>query len=360
MKQNDNVKQKILIADDSEINRSILVNMLESEYDLIEVENGVQAIEVLEKYGTDISIVLLDLVMPEMDGIGVLKIMNIREWIDDIPVIMISAENSYEFTGRAFDLGVTDFISRPFDSYVVHSRVNNTILLYAKQKKLQHMVEEQIREKQEQNQMMIEILSHTVEFRNGESGQHVLHMRTLTEMLFSALQTKTDKYDFSDENINLIGTASALHDIGKIAIPTEIINKPGKLTHEEFEIMKTHSEIGAKMLEEIPAHKDHPLLKTAYEICRWHHERYDGKGYPDGLAGEEIPIAAQVTSMADVYDALTSERVYKKALSHDTAVKMILDGQCGAFNPLLLECLTDIGENLYKRLKMQDASVIGR
>ena len=211
-------------------------------------------------------------------------------------------------------MGVTDYISRPFDALVVHRRVVNTIMLYAKQKKLVGMVADQIYEKEKSNRLLISILSHIVEFRNGESGLHVLHIQNITQLLLRQLMQMTDQYHLSSEDISLISTAAALHDIGKIAIPSEILNKPGRLTAEEFEIMKTHSTIGASMLEQLPLREEEPLVKIAYQICRWHHERYDGCGYPDKLQGEEIPIAAQIVALADVYDALTSERVYKKSV----------------------------------------------
>lgn len=346
MIKNPKTRHKILIADDSEMNRAILADMLGDEYDITEVENGAEAITVLQQHGSEYSLLLLDLVMPVLDGFGVLKTMNQARWIEEIPVIMISAESGASNIEEAYKLGVTDFISRPFDTMIVHKRVINTILLHAKQRRLVGLVLEQIYEKEQQSSMMIEILSHIVEFRNGESGLHVIHIRILTELLLEHLVQKTDRYSFSRADISLISTASALHDIGKIAIPSEVLNKPGRLTDEEFTIMKTHSAVGASMLEELPIHKDEPLVKTAYEICRWHHERYDGRGYPDGLVGDEIPISAQIVALADVYDALTSERAYKKAFSHETAVNMILDGQCGTFNPLLMECLREIADRL--------------
>lgn len=350
MINNPKTRHKILIADDSEMNRAILADMLGDEYDITEVENGAEAITILQKHGREYSLLLLDLVMPVLDGFGVLKAMNQARWIDDIPVIMISAESGASNVDQAYKLGVTDFISRPFDAMIVHKRVINTILLHAKQQRLVGFVLDQIYEKEKQSSMMIEILSHIVEFRNGESGLHVLHIRTLTELLLEHLAQKSGRYSFSREEISLISTASALHDIGKIAIPSEVINKPGRLTDEEFAIMKTHSAIGASMLEEVPVHKDEPLVKAAYEICRWHHERYDGRGYPDGLVGDEIPISAQIVALADVYDALTSERVYKKAFSHETAVEMILGGQCGTFNPLIMECLKEVADQLPEAL----------
>ena len=218
------------------------------------------------------------------------------------------------------------------------------------------MVTEQLYEKEKDNRLMIEILSNIVEFRNGESGLHVLHVHTLTELLLKKLIEKTDKYDISKKDISLICNASALHDIGKIAIPGEILNKPGRLTKEEFETMKTHSAAGAKMLSRIPMRENEPLIQVGYQICRWHHERYDGRGYPDGLKGEEIPIAAQVVALADVYDALTSERVYKAAFTHEKAVDMILNGECGIFNPILMECLKDVSDTLKKEFSETSVS----
>ncbi|EOS65127.1 diguanylate cyclase [Oscillibacter sp. 1-3] len=337
-------KEKILIVDDSELNRAILADMLGEEYDIVEAENGLEGVGILQKMGTELSLVLLDIVMPEMDGFGVLDTMHQNHWIDDIPVIMISAESGSSHIERAYELGVTDFIARPFDALIVHRRVVNTLLLYAKQKKLVGMVADQIYEKERQGNLMIDILSHIVEFRNGESGLHVLHVRTLTELLLHRLSQKTDRYRLTPGDISIITTASSLHDIGKIAIDENILNKPGKLTEEEFTVMKTHTTVGADMLENLPIHQHDPLVKVAYQICRWHHERYDGRGYPDGLQGDDIPISAQVVALADVYDALTSVRVYKPPFPHDEAVQMILDGKCGTFNPLLLECLQENSE----------------
>ena len=332
------------------MNRAILADMLGGEYEILEAENGKEGVAMIQKHGQEISLVLLDIVMPEMDGFGVLTAMNKYHWIEDIPVIMISAERGSSHIERAFELGITDFISRPFDALIVHRRVVNTILLYAKQKRLTAMVAEQIYEKEQRSSLMIDILSHIVEFRNGESGLHVRHVHTLTETLLSTLARKTDRYRLSQTDISVISTASALHDIGKIAIPEEILNKPGRFTPEEFAIMKTHSVIGADMLKGLPSYQNEPLVKAAYEICRWHHERWDGRGYPDGLKGDDIPISAQIVALADVYDALTSERVYKPPFAHEKAVKMILNGECGAFNPLVLECLEECAEEIQEEL----------
>ena len=339
-------KQKILIVDDSEMNRYILAQMLQSDYDIMEAVDGKSAVEVLRNHCDEISVILLDIIMPGLDGFGVLEKMNEEGWIEDIPVIIISSDRSPVAIERAYELRAVDFINRPFDAAIVRHRVVNTILFYAKQKKLVSLVERQVYEKERRSGLMIDILSHIVEFRNGESGLHVLHIRTLTELLLRHLVKKTGKYNLSRTDINLISTASALHDIGKIVIPEQILNKPGRLTPDEFGLMKTHAAKGAEMLDSVYERGREPLLDYAREISRWHHERYDGRGYPDGLAGEEIPICAQVTALADVYDALTSERVYKKAYTHETAVRMILNGECGQFNPLLLECLRDIEEQI--------------
>ena len=339
----------ILVADDSEMNRSILRSMLEESYDIIEAEDGLQAVAILQQREQEISLVLLDIVMPNLDGFGVLSTMNKYNWIDSVPVIMISAESTHAFIERAYDMGVTDYISRPFDMMVVRRRVINTIMLYAKQRRLAAMVNEQIYQKEKVNNLMISILSHIVEFRNEESGLHVMHIQTMTEILLKSLMRKTDRYKLDRETINLISNASTLHDVGKICIPSEILNKPGLFTDEEFAIMKGHSQMGADMMKGVPF-QDEPLVKYAYEICRWHHERYDGRGYPDGLKGEDIPISAQVVSLADVYDALTSARVYKPAHSHEKALSMILNGECGAFQPLLLECLVESSDIVQREM----------
>lgn len=345
-------KQKILIADDSEMNRELLAAILEEEYEIIQVNDGVQAVDCLQRHAEEISLLLLDIVMPHMDGFEVLSYMNKEHWIDAIPVVIISSENSPIYIKRGYDLGATDFIGKPFDANMVLRRSANAILLGAKQRRMTSIVSNQIYEREKSSKLMINILSHIVEFRNGESGLHVLHIQTITEMLLRQLvQKENNRYALSKEQIRMITTASALHDIGKISIPDEILNKPGRLTAEEFAVIKGHSMAGANMLSELPLdQKEEPLVKTAYEICRWHHERYDGGGYPDGLKGEEIPVSAQVVALADVYDALTSERCYKDAYSHEKAIEMILAGQCGAFNPLMLECLLDISSSLKKKM----------
>ncbi len=336
----DENRETILIVDDSAMNRMLLSDILADTYNIIEAEDGEQAIAILQQHASEISIVVLDMVMPKVDGFGVLEAMNENRWIQFLPVVSISTESSPEFVERAYSLGVTDFINRPFDELIVIRRVSNTIKLYAKQRKLTNMVANEIFEKERNGSLMITILSHIVEFRNGESGMHVMNIGTLTEILLNQISKKDDKYYLPYAERDLIVKASALHDIGKISIPEEVLNKPGKLTDEEFEAMKQHTVIGYQMLSDL-GFQDEPLVKVSREITRWHHERYDGRGYPDGLKGDEIPLSAQIVSLADVYDALTSERVYKPAFSHEKAIQMILNGECGAFNPLLLECLVE-------------------
>ena len=360
-KQNTDKMEKrnlpqLLVVDDSEMNREILKEILGKEYRILEACDGEEALKILEQYGPEISLVLLDIIMPKMDGFEVLAYMNRDKWIEDIPVIMISSEGSESYIRRAYELGASDYISRPFDAKVVYQRVINMIKLYAKQRRLIHLVTDQIYEKEKNNRMMTGILSQIVEFRNGESGLHVLHINILTQLLLEKLMRKSENYDLSWSQQYMIATASALHDIGKIGIDEKILNKPGKLTKKEFEAMKQHTIIGARMLDSLEMYHDEEMMKYAYEICRWHHERYDGKGYPDGLKGEEIPISAQVVSLADVYDALVSDRVYKKAYSHEKAIEMILNGECGMFNPLLLECLVEIQDKVRKELGIKDVN----
>ena len=345
-------RQKILIVDDSEFNRDMLKEILGETYNYLEAENGNQAIQMIgENIGIDL--MLLDINMPQMNGFEVLEIMKRSQCIEETPVIMISSEDAVDTMRKAYELGITDYITRPFDSVIVKKRVQNTLGLYMKQKHLINVVYDQVYEKEENNNIMIRILSNVLGSRNSESREHILHIKTATELMLRQLVKITNAYPMTEADISLITTASSLHDIGKIRIPEEILNKPGRLTDEEFRIMKTHSELGADMIQDMHFPKDNSLVRASWEICRWHHERWDGKGYPDGLKGEEIPISAQVVSIVDVYDALTSERCYKKAFDHDTAIKMILDGQCGQFNPILLKCLEELSLQFSKMLSKE-------
>ena len=347
-------KSKILLVDDSKMNRMMLTEILGDSYHILEAENGQECLETLQAEAGNIALVLLDINMPVMNGFEVLKAMNRNHTIEDTPVIMISSDDSDAAIRKSYELGASDYVNRPFDARIVYRRVTNTIKLYAKQRRLVQMVSDQIRARENNTDMLVGVLSHIVEFRNGESGAHVRHIRIITEMLLRRLLEISSRYSITAEQQDMIPLASALHDIGKIGIDEKILNKPGKLTPEEFEVMKTHSMLGAKMLHDLDGFAEQPLLQTAYEIARWPHERWDGCGYPDGLKGDEIPISAQLVSLADVYDALTSERCYKKAFSHEKAVQMIQNGECGAFNPLLLQCLTNIQSDLKVELQQHN------
>lgn len=347
--------KKILIVDDSEMNRALLKEILGEQYSIVEAESGSQAIDILSEHSNEFSLVLLDIIMQDINGFDLLSYINHNHWNNKFAVMMISADGSVDNINRAYEMGAFDYIKRPFNSTVVRRRIANTMLLYARQQRLEETIAAQYEEQEKNSKLMISILSHIVEFRNGESGMHIQHVNVITNYLLRQLVYRTNKYQLSPTEIELITTAASLHDIGKIAIPDEIINKPGRLTREEFEVMKTHSTTGANMLLDLPIDQQvAPLVKTATEICRWHHERYDGRGYPDGLKGDEIPISAQVVSMADVYDALTSKRCYKDAYSHKEAIDMILNGECGVFNPILIECLKDISNTLEREFAVTE------
>lgn len=343
-------KPTILLVDDAMMNRMVLTGILGEDYHILEAGNGERCLELLRANAGQIALVLLDINMPVMDGFEVLRTMNTNHTIEDVPVIMISSDDSEEAIRKAYELGASDYVNRPFDAKIVYRRVANTIKLYAKQRRLVQMVSDQIRAREKNTDVLVGVLSQIVEFRNGESGSHVRHIRVITETLLHRLMELTDRYELTPEQQDNIALASALHDIGKIGIDEAILNKPGKLTAEEFAVIKTHSMLGAEMLHKTENFAEQPLLQTAYEIARWHHERWDGRGYPDGLKGDDIPISAQLVSMADVYDALTSERCYKKAFPHETAVQMITDGACGAFNPLLIQCLLDVQGELKQEI----------
>lgn len=344
-------KPSVLIVDDSEMNRIILNEMLKDEYRVLEADNGRTALDMVDRYGDELSLVLLDIIMPGMNGFEVLGELSRRTVADSLPVIMISSEDSDDVVLRAYELGASDYINRPFNARVVRRRVSNTIRLYAKQRRLTSLLSQQYNERVKNSRMLIDIMAGVMELRNGESGLHVTHIEKLTELLLGCLVHRSDQFPLDNEQRSTIAMASALHDIGKMSIDDAILNKPGRLTSEEFEIMKTHTTMGADMLLELGRHHvGNALMEYAYQIARWHHERWDGKGYPDGLKGDEIPIAAQVVSVADVYDALTSVRVYKDAIPHQEAIQMILDGKCGQFNPLLLDCLLEVQDRIAETL----------
>lgn len=352
IKRNDNPddllprKKRVLVVDDSSLNREILSGILKNEFEIIEAESGEEATAQIERYGADISAVLLDLIMPGMSGFGVLDYMNERGLMSDIPVITITGDESNDSMRLAYEKGVSDYITRPFDAKIVYRRVSNTINVYSKQKQLLSEIKREMRVKDKNRMMTVEILSQIVEHPEEDGGgTHAEHMTEFTKLILERYVTKKEAYGVKNDEIYAISTAAALHDIGKVRIDRKIVDKKGKLTPEEFEIMKTHTLLGEKMLLNIKVFEKEPLIKYAREICRSHHERFDGKGYPDGLKGNEIPISAQVVSVCDVYDALISKRSYKPAYSHEKAMEMIKNGECGAFNPLILECLEECSEN---------------
>lgn len=344
-------RQSVLIVDDSELNRKMLGQMLGSRFDIAEAASGEACLQLLEQNATGISIVLLDIHMPGIDGFTVLEEMNQKNLLEQIPVIMISSEDTVDAVRRAFDLGASDYISRPFDAKVVYQRIINTIQLYAKQRRLSAMAADLAFEKERASRMMIGILSQVVEKRNGESRDHVQRVAQLTSMLLAGLAQKTDRYPLTREMRRTIATAAALHDIGKMEICEDLLHKEGPLTEAERRTLQSHTLLGAQMLKEQPECRDDAFARTAYNICRWHHERYDGGGYPDGLQGEQIPIEAQVVGLADVYERLVSRPVDGHARTHSEVVQMICTGVCGAFNPLLLDCLQDMEAEIARAMQ---------
>ena len=349
------MRNKVLVVDDMELNRELLAEILQDEYDIITAENGKLALECLDNQNNEIAVVLLDLIMPEMDGFGVLKVMNQRMWMEKIPVLVISGETAITVEKECFEYGVSDFIHKPFDNALVKKRVENIVSLFQYQHELEDKVAMQTKTLREQNKTLahqakklkqsneniIDILGTVVESRNLESGEHVKRVKGYTEIKAKALSRKYPEYELTKEKIEVIVSASALHDLGKIAIPDSILLKPAKLTQDEFEYMKTHTIRGCEILTSIQGVWNDEYAKIGYEICRHHHERYNGRGYPDALEGEDIPISAQIVSIADVYDALVNVRVYKSAFAKDEAFRMIMDGECGVFSPKLLECLKE-------------------
>lgn len=339
-------ERKLLIADDSELNRAILVSVLEKNFDILEAADGKEAIATLAAHEGNIAALLLDVVMPEADGFEVLEEMNRRGWIDEIPTIMISVETGGSYIDRAFQLGAADYVSRPFVPNMIRRRVINAILLHTKTRKLTGLIADLFYRRERNTDILTAILGYAVESRSGERGTHMTNVSRITGLLLHRLLERTDRCPIGPEDIETVCIASSLHDIGKLLIPEGILTKPTALTPGEFDIVKQHTRLGAKIISDLPIYQNETIIKYALEICRWHHERWNGEGYPDGLKGEDIPIAAQVVSLADAYDALTSKRCYKEALSHEKSLEMIRGGECGSFNPLLLECLNDIADTL--------------
>ena len=348
--ENDH-RPMVLIVDDSPMNRDILSEILCDDFEILEAPNGPKCLELLNAWGSDISIVLLDIVMPDMDGFDVLSRMSAQGWLEDIPVVMISSEDSSQTVRRAYELGASDYISRPFDARIVHRRVSNVARLYARQRRLSALVSQQFYDREKNDQIMIGILSQVTEIHNSESIHHISRVQRITSILLERLCQKTDIYGLSGMDRYLITTASALHDIGKVAIDDRILNAHD-LTPEQTAILHTHPILGAQMLENLSQYQDEPLVKFALQICRWHHERWDGSGFPDGLKGDSIPIAAQVVSLADAYDSLVGKGDKHLALPQAQAIAELEAGTYGAFNPLLLECLRDVKDRLAEEAGM--------
>ena len=335
-------RDTILIVDDIEMDRAVLRELLEGDYNLLEAENGVQAMLLLEEYHATIAVALLKMEMTMSSGRLVLEEIRSRGFLNEVPVATIVTERSAENEARAFELGASDIVIKPFEPHVVSGRLQNIAGLYYYRRHMEELVEEQAQDLRESNEVLTDALSSVIEYRSMESGQHVLRIRMFTKILLRNVAKSCPEYSMDERKINVISQAAAMHDIGKIAIPDSILKKPGKLTDEEFEIMKTHAVKGSELLETIAGLGNEEYLGYAYSICRYHHERWDGRGYPDGLKGDGIPICAQVVGIADCYDALTTDRVYKKAFSHEKAVNMILNGECGSFSPKLLECFKNV------------------
>lgn len=349
-----NKVKKILIVDDEEINRIILKLAFQDDYELLEAENGVEAFTQINMHGENLCAVLLDIFMPLKDGYAVLTEMKEKGLLERIPVFLITAETNQDVLERGFILGASDVILKPFNPDFIRRRIDNIVELYAHRLGLQYIIEEQMKRLKDQekdiiaaNRSIIDALSTAIEFRDSESGEHITRIRNITKALLLEM-IACNEINLTDREVELIGDAAVMHDVGKISIPDHILNKPGRLTKEEYELMKEHTIRGCELLNSIEHLKKSNLYEYCYDICRHHHERWDGNGYPDQLKGNEISLWAQVVSIADVFDALVSKRVYKKAYDYETAMKMINSGECGIFNPKLLECFNSISKKLYR------------
>lgn len=347
-----NKDKTILIVDDVEVNRVILAEIFKDEYNIVEADTGVKALEIINS-DMVVSAVLLDILMPEMNGLDVLQELNKTGQIENIPVFLITAADSQEMLIEGYELGAVDVIRKPFMAHFLKCRIGNVIELYGHRNELEEIVEEQMERLNNLNQSLVETLATVIEFRDCESGEHVKRICGITKILMKQVSKMYPEYNLPKSEIDKIVMSSVLHDVGKISIPDQILNKPGRLTDEEFEIMKQHTVKGCEILEKMPHILEEDVYNYSYDICRHHHERWDGRGYPDGLGGDEISIWAQVVSVADVYDALTSDRVYKKAFSHEKAVDMIYGGECGTFNPKVLEAFKACMSQIVKKSQSQ-------
>ena len=360
----DNKQRTILIADDAEINRDLLRMLFENDYNIIEASNGEEAIEALASNKDHIAMLFLDLVMPKKNGLDVLAYMNDTGLISNVPVIMVTGEATGDTDLKAYEYGVSDIIYKPIEPKVVVRRTLNLIELFDYriniEKELEHRTAELLesRRQLEQNkEFLVDGLSSVVEFRNLESGEHIKMVKQFTKIMLSYLNSHSPKYHFTKSQINSIVVASSLHDLGKIAISDSILLKPAKLTTDEYNEMKKHTLFGCQLLDHFK-HDSSDFYTYCYDICRYHHERYDGNGYPDGLSGDEIPIWAQVVSIADVFDALISRRVYKPAFSLEQTIDMIENGECGIFSPEIMDCFRHAKSDLYKLAKEEREHLI--
>lgn len=330
-------KNSILIVDDAAINREILADCFEGKYNTLQAENGKEALEIMEN--TEVSAVLLDLMMPVMGGIEMLEKLNRSGLVKRVPVLVITtatAADSEELLLEAYRLGAVDIIPKPFIANFLICRVENMIELFRHRRELEDMVAEQVKKLSAMHISMVQALAELIEFRDCESGEHVKRICGITNVLLQSVAELYPEYELHPGEIRKMVISAMLHDIGKISVPDSILGKPGRLTPAEFEVMKRHTVSGWEILEKVSVIIDEDIYAYCRDICRHHHERWDGNGYPDGLAGDEITIWSQVVSIADVYDALTSRRVYKSAFSHEKAVQMIKGGECGCFNPKIM------------------------
>lgn len=352
----DMEKKTIMIADDAEINRDILKMIFEEQFTILEATDGEQAIQMLDEHDDEIVMLFLDLIMPQKTGLEVMEHMQEKGYMGNIPVIMITGEATPDTDLKAYEYGASDIIYKPFIPKIVMRRTMNILELFEHRKHMERKLEKRTRELmlsreklEKSNEFLVNALSSVVEFRSLESGEHIKRVRYFTKIILNYVRKEYPEYHLTKDQVDLIVNASALHDLGKIAIPDKILLKPGKLDQEEFEEMKKHTTYGCELLENFKQDEgESEFYRYCYDICRYHHERYDGKGYPDQLKGEEIPIWAQVVSIVDVYDALVSKRVYKSAYAAEEAVRMIHDGECGVFSPKIISCFDLAKVDLYK------------
>ena len=345
--------RSIMLVDDNDINRGILAEIFKDKYNIIEASDGSEAVRLINQESSKLAAILLDVIMPGMDGYAVLEAMVNHDNLNErIPVLMITADTSTEAERTSYEKGAADVIHKPFDPVIVDRRVSKAIELYDHKNNLETKVDDQTRilkkqfiylKKQEErlrysNEKVIDTIATIIEFRNMESGYHLKRIKGFVRILALTAMNNYPEMGLTPHMIEVLTQASAMHDVGKISVPDSILLKPGRLTSEEFEVMKSHTTRGCEIIEKLKDIQDKEYYEACLDICRHHHERYDGRGYPDGLKGEENSIGAQLTAIADVYDALVSDRVYKSAYPVDKAYEMIKNGECGVFSPKLLAC----------------------